>query len=242
MEFERLNGQVNRAIRKGSGIFCSILCAKRALTSNLTGKRFGILTAVRMCYPNDLKTTKTTENRTHWLCRCDCGKERVVAAKYLLHGDSKSCGCLSVKRSYGQTKNPEYCVWTGMQHRCYDKKNEKYPDYGGRGIIVCDRWLQSFSNFLDDMGGRPTPKHTIDRINNNGNYEKENCRWATSKEQARNKRNNRWIEYNGQKLIIQDWAKLFNVNMSTLHERLKNGQPFEDIFNYYKIKNGAFQD
>lgn len=138
-----------------------------------------------------------------WLCLCDCGRLRVVALSSLLNGSSKSCGCLqkellSRRRfKHGHSIKPgvrnasrEYETWLSMKARCYDRKTKSYKNYGGRGIRVCGRWLSSFENFLADMGTKPNGL-TLERIDNDGNYEPSNCKWATRLEQNRNKRNSR---------------------------------------------------
>lgn len=182
-----------------------------------------------------------------WLCKCECGTFTTKHGRYLRDGDTQSCGCIEKEELpkrmtiHGRTGTTEYASWQGMKSRCYNENSEKYPDYGARGIKVCDRWLNSFQNFLDDMGVKPSRNHTLDRFPNNetGDYEPSNCRWGTSKEQTRNKRNNHWIEYNGVKMILQDWAAFFKVNSATLSERLSDKkQAFENTYNYYKIKNG----
>lgn len=137
-------------------------------------------------------------------CQCDCGNIRVVNFRDIKNNKSKSCGCLhkeivkEYQYKHGDTTlngkrniRLEYNSWISMKQRCNNPKSHKYKDYGERGIKVCDRWINSYSNFLEDMGRRPTPLHSIDRINVNGNYEPTNCRWSNSKEQANNKRNNK---------------------------------------------------
>lgn len=127
--------------------------------------------------------------RRFWLCRCDCGNEREYYSSCLTSGNLSSCGCIpkGPPLKHGRSKSPEYRVWIGMRNRCHDKKNSRYADYGGRGIGVCARWA-SFENFFEDMGERPTDDHSIDRVDNNGNYEPGNCRWATRSVQQHNKR------------------------------------------------------
>lgn len=132
-----------------------------------------------------------------WRCRCKCGKFKDVASRHLVNNLIISCGCyksqnaIKLKTKHGDNRagkrTPEYRCWSHIKSRCYNPKVERYPHYGGRGITVCQRWLQSFENFLSDMGRRPSKHHSIDRIDNDGNYEPNNCRWATASEQQQNK-------------------------------------------------------
>ncbi len=121
----------------------------------------------------------------------------------------------------------EYSIWSNIRARCRNQNNTQYRSYGGRGIEVCERWATDFLNFLADMGRRPSPDHSIDRIDNDGNYEPGNCRWATRSEQARNRRSSRFIEFNGKSMTLAAWADESGVNMRALHLRLKNGWPLE---------------
>lgn len=191
------------------------------------------------------RTTNKTI-RYYWLCKCDCGNEKVILEYNITSGNIKSCGCLHKNPTHcithGKTKSPEYSVWKGIKRRCYDTKFKHYDSYGGRGISVCDRWLESFENFLEDMGERPSNQHSIERRNNDGNYCKENCYWATKKEQGNNRRSNRLIEYNNEKLTIIEFSEKYNISTWIILQRLNKGWNIEEILNtpvgkYTHIKN-----
>jgi len=123
--------------------------------------------------------------------------------------------------------SPEYSIWMNLRARCNNPKNNRYDSYGARGIKVCDRWMADFVNFLEDMGRRPSKAHSIDRIDNDGNYEPGNCRWATRKEQCRNRRSSRFLEFNGQVKTAAEWAEEVGIEQSTLNLRLKYGWSVE---------------
>lgn len=122
---------------------------------------------------------------------------------------------------HGLCYTPEYATWERIRIRCFDKNCRDYVNYGGRGITVCARWLRSPATFVKDMGPRPTPKHSLDRINNEGHYEPSNCRWATSTEQARNRRTSRYYTYNGETKTLPEWAEISGVQMHTIWFRIK---------------------
>ena len=189
-------------------------------SSELHGHRFGRLTVIRCI-------SKKGEYPKKLSCKCDCGNEITTHAGNLIHGRTKSCGCYrdeqtsKANTTHGLSKTRIYRTWHTMIDRCENPKNKKYPIYGGRGITVGEPW-HSFTNWHEDMGEPPTPQHTIDRIDNNGNYCKENCKWSTAKQQANNRRDNVFIEYQGQRRTISEWSSILNIPYATLCVRLKN--------------------
>lgn len=190
---------------------------------NLSGKKFGKLSVIEFY---------GTKNKCSvWTCRCDCGTVKQVRGNLLTFGSVKSCGCTSVNRTHGMTKTKEYKAWRTIISRCHNITDKGYFRYGERGIRVCDRWRSSFVDFFMDMGKSPSPTHSIDRIDNNGNYEPSNCRWATAKEQANNRRNNCFISFNDSIKTITGWADHYNIDVNTLRWRLSRGWSLKDAFN-----------
>jgi len=160
-----------------------------------------------------------------FLCRCDCGNETTVSY-YHLKTQTRSCGCLQVdvcrekNTTHGMSKTRTFKIWREMKARCNNPNSTNYSKYGGRGIKVCERWNNSFEAFLEDMGEPPTKEHSLDRIDNNRDYEPSNCRWATAKEQARNRRNNVTFEFQGKERTLAEIAEIVGVKYSLLNSRV----------------------
>lgn len=166
------------------------------------------------------------DRKFSWWCRCDCGATTVVPATSLLHAGIKSCGCLSRDttrdRNYkhGLTFTKEYMLWASMLDRCRNPNNKKYADYGGRGITVCEQWQHDAAAFIQYVGQRPSPNFTIERIDNNRGYEPGNVRWATRREQARNRRVTKLITFGDKTMLLGDWAESLGIPYGTLQQRL----------------------
>ena len=172
-----------------------------------------------------LKVIERAENKgraVRWLCKCVCGQEKIIMSGHLKSGKIKSCGCLRLesvtkaKKTHGKTNSVEYKAWQSMKNRCYNNNYFLYENYGGRGISVCDRWLDSFESFYEDMGDRPKGSQ-IDRIDNNGNYTPENCRWISPCGNSRNRKTSRyWYVYGVKYDAAIDAAKEHGVVISTI--------------------------
>ncbi len=166
-----------------------------------------------------------------WTCQCDCGNVTEVEVANLLRGRSQSCGCLRGEglrersTTHGLSNSREYVAWCNIKARCLRSTSASYHNYGGRGITVCERWASpdGFGAFLADMGPAPSSKHSGERRDNNGPDSPDNCYWATRKEQARNKRNNALITFEGETLCVTDWAERYGINAMTLASRLRAG-------------------
>jgi hypothetical protein len=185
---------------------------------DLTGQVFGRWTV--------LHKDARSRRKTYWLCRCECGNETVVQGGNLKDGQSQSCGCLRRERTiakvrtHGKTNTPEYRSWKSMLKRCGNPNDPAYGSYGGRGITVCERW-SSFEAFFEDMGNKPAGHHiSIERLDNDGNYEPGNCVWATPAQQARNRRSSRYLTFNGQTKLLSDWASEYSLNRTTVRVRI----------------------
>lgn len=195
---------------------------------DLRGKMFGRWEVVG-------DPVKGTANALWWLCRCVCGVERRVKGQSLRDGVSVSCGCYQregaakqairigkANRTHGMTNSSEWNAWARMKQRCYDPKTPGFERYGGRGVKMCERW-QNFENFFADMGEKPTPEHSIDRIDNDGDYEPSNCRWATCQQQQRNRRDNIVVTHDGKTQCVSAWAEEYGICHHVLGMRLRRG-------------------
>lgn len=199
------------------------MVVKKEINHCAPGHRFGILTVIS-------RSENDKFGRTQWLCECDCGKEHVAAYFRMKSGHTKSCGC--IKRgnvTHGMSDSKTYNSWLGMKQRCNYKGHAEYNRYGGRGIIVCDRW-DSFENFLADMGERPDGT-SIDRIDSNGNYEPSNCKWSTAAEQQRNRRSNINATVGGITKCIKDWCDELGLNVDRVYGFIRRGSTPEEALN-----------
>lgn len=195
------------------------------------GTRFGRLIVVKDL---GMLTCKSGTYKKHlYGCKCDCGKEVRVHRGNLLRGITQSCGCLfneillARNTTHGQSKTKEFKIWQGIISRCTLPSATGYKNYGARGITVCERWLHSYENFIQDMGPRPSPEHSVERVDNNGDYTPENCRWATQKEQVYNSRKAVLLTVNGVTAVQSDWARAAGIRQSVLGRRLRSGWSLE---------------
>ena len=210
-----------------SGHTKSCGCIKRI---DLTGQRFGLLT-VSEFYEGKNK-------KSYWTCICDCGNETIVRADQLKDGTTKSCGCYAKDRSLIELPDftPDVAaakaksIYKHMKQRCYNEGNTRYKNYGGRGIKICDRWLESFENFYEDMGSPPSHKHQLDRKDNNGNYELENCHWVTNKQNNQNKETDFSVTYKEITRPLYQWVAELGIDFSTAKKRIVCGWSVEDAF------------
>lgn len=205
---------------------------------DLTGSNFGRLTVIKYL-------GKDKNNKSKWLCKCKCGKETEVLACHLQSGKIQSCGCYGKERrliastKHGMRYSKLYNTWLNIKNRCYNKNNPHYKNYGERGIVMCKEWSDDFVNFYNwakESGYQDIL--TIDRIDNNYNYEPSNCRWVNRKTQNRNKRSNHFITYNGLTLCLTEWAEKIGVNEPALRKWLKrNGEENIGIYINKKLLN-----
>lgn len=172
-----------------------------------------------------LEAVKGPRRGTFFRCRCACGKEAVVYGGHIRDGSRKSCGCVMAesKRTHGQSRSPEYKAWENARSRCQNPRNKKYPLYGGRGITFSAAWRDDFEAFLSEVGPRPSPLHSLDRIDSNGNYEPGNVRWATDEEQNNNRASNRHVTVNGERMTVAQASRATGIPQATILGRLDRG-------------------
>lgn len=259
MSKEDLTGKVfgsltalKKSSRKGSGVFYTCFCARcggekdiqatklrsgwnttcgcAKVTPDISGKSFGRLTVI--------SRAENSGKNAHWHCMCDCGNKTIVSGAMLRKKSTTSCGCRRKEVSFelgkatkrhGMEGTPTYNSWQSMKVRCGDIKHISYPNYGGRGISVCERWML-FDNFLSDMGVRPK-ETTLDRIDTNGNYEPINCRWSTLLVQHRNTRANKYFDFLGETITLAELSQRHGININTLRARIKLGWNLVDAVN-----------
>ena len=193
--------------------------------NDLTGARYGFFTVV--------ERAKNQGKKPMWLCKCDCGKMKEVRADSLKSGAIKSCGCYQKEQlkgnsraaTHGKRKTRLYSIWEHIKQRCFNETNNEFHLYGGRGVTMCDEWRNSFEAFYEwAMANGYADNLTIDRIDNNGNYEPSNCRWATSQTQANNRRNNHLITYNNETHTIAEWARITGLSARKIYDRYVRGK------------------
>lgn len=203
-----------------------------ALVKDLSGMRFGKLTAIEC-------VGRTKNGNAKWLCRCDCGGEKVIASWNLVSGNTNSCGCIKKEQNKqmfvthgdsGSHKTRLYRIWAGIKTRCYNKKHsDSYRKYGAKGVFMCDEWKNSYESFRDwSIASGYQENLSIDRIDPKGPYSPENCRWATDKEQQNNRTNNHILTFNGVSKTLAQWVELTGFTKSTIEHRLERGWSVAD--------------
>lgn len=190
---------------------------------------------------------KSGQSRRHATFQCKCGRIFKSNVNNIKYGKTISCGCMRKERiinmslTHGLSYSTERSIWNEMRQRCKNKNNERYNDYGGRGIKVCEEWDNDFMVFYTDMGERPSKKHSIERIDNNKGYSKENCKWATKKEQANNRRTNLIIEYKGESRTLTQWCDILNLDYNLMKNRIKrDGWTIEEAFTIPKERDNRY--
>lgn len=200
---------------------------------DLTGKKYGLLTVLS-------KSSEKNRYGVMWECLCDCGNKTVTMSRRIRDGSTKSCGCLANPHGHAtkEKMTPTYNSWRSMKARCYDSSAISYKNYGGRGITVCPEWINDFARFLKDMGERPEGTQ-IDRLDVNGNYTPENCRWATRKQDSRNRRTTRNLTIDGVTQTSVDWSEQLNVDLKLINNRLRRGYSDKEALFGKPNKNGT---
>lgn len=201
---------------------------------DLSGSKFGKLTAIKVAYKNK-------NGESVWECVCDCGNVVNVVCSNLKNGHSTSCGCYKkiCSITHNETKTRLHRIWSGIKSRCYNPKKPNYKNWGGRGIKMCDEWKFSYENFRNwALNNGYQENLTIDRIDNNKAYEPSNCRWATNKEQCNNKRNNHLLTKDKETHTISEWSDIIGISAKTIQRRITNKMPIEKILFIGDMRNG----
>lgn len=201
---------------------------------NIAGQTFGRLTVINFVDCDRF-------NNARWLCRCECGNEKIVSRNCLISGKTRSCGCLNreilhqkgkyaIRTTHGLWGTRLYRIWKGIKNRCYNKKSADYIIYGARGITVCNEWKNNFQAFYDwAMSHGYQDNLSTERIDPDGNYSPENCRWATDKEQANNRRSNRFITIGEETKTVAEWIEYSGISRATFYQRLRAGKSGQDL-------------
>lgn len=228
------------ALKSGTTKSCGCIKKVNKFREDLTGQVFERLTVI------EYAGSDRTSGSTMWKCKCECGKEITTRKAHLKKGQSKSCDCLTRRSDlnvkHGLYNHPIYSNWEHIKQRCNNPKSPSYKNYGGRGIKVCDEWNNSFEAFHRDMAATYKAGLSIDRIDVNGDYTPENCRWATRREQANNTRATRYITVFGERLPLSEACRKYNIHRATVHHRLNNmGMSPEDALTLpvKKVGRGA---
>ena len=215
-------------LRRGHTNSCGCLNLNRERFINLVGMRFGML---EVLHREDDYVKPSGRKILMWKCRCDCGNMVTVSGECLRHGNTKSCGCQRRNkfRTHGKSNTRLYEIWTDMKQRCLNSNQKVYKYYGGRGITICQEWIDDFMSFYDwALENGYQDNLTIDRIDVNGGYEPNNCRWLTMEAQLRNTRRNHFVEINGESHTIAEWARIYGISPQTINSRLRKGVSEQD--------------
>jgi len=195
------------------------------------GDKFGMLTIMKEA---ERQRTSSGASARAFMCKCNCGKEKIIRLANLRHHKTLSCGCYNdsqrkngLARKHGLINTKSYYIWQGMKDRCFNEKNKRYVNYGGRGITVCERWME-FKRFQEDIGKNLVGDMSIDRVNPNGNYCPENCRVIPMREQSKTRRSTVFYEHNGKSMILGDWEKELGFSKGFIRNRIKSGMTFEE--------------
>lgn len=210
---------------------------------NPIGEKYGMLTVIQ-------EVSRKSPRKRRFLCICDCGAQKEVELNKLRTGHTRSCGCLHIeararnlekapsegRKKHGLNKSPEHRAWVHMKQRCTNPNKKEWPHYGGRGIKVCERWMNSFEAFIEAVGKRPSPKHSLDRINVNGDYEPGNVRWATQQEQCENTRVTRIVTINDKSQSISAWEREMELSKGQVRAREDAGWSLKEAILTPSIK------